>query len=116
MWDGHLYTMWSFSCLLCQVALYQASAYQVVLFSPASLKLNSLKGNIIKRNILSIFTELGFNRNEPIREQQPNPLPDRKELDDIIFDELGITETERNEVYWSVAELVKQRLDKAASR
>jgi hypothetical protein len=39
-----------------------------------------------------------------------------KELDDIIFDELGLTEEERKEVYWSVAELVKQRLEKAGSR
>lgn len=68
------------------------------------------------KEIVSILTELGFNRNEAIREQQPNPLPDRKELDDIIFNELGLTQEERNEVYWSVAELVKQRLDKAASR
>ncbi|MEK7728312.1 MAG: hypothetical protein AAB354_07840 [candidate division KSB1 bacterium] len=43
-------------------------------------------------------------------------LPDRKALDDIIFNELGLTQAERNEVYWSVAELVKQRLDKAATR
>lgn len=37
-------------------------------------------------------------------------------MDDIIFDELGLTRAERNEVYWSVAELVQQRLDKAATR
>jgi hypothetical protein len=48
--------------------------------------------------------------------QQLNHVPDRKALDDIIFDELGLTPDERNEVYWSVAELVKQRLDKAATR
>ena len=41
---------------------------------------------------------------------------DRKALDDVIFDELELTQDERNEDYWSVAELVKQRLDKAASR
>jgi len=63
-----------------------------------------------------ILVELGFDRNLPIRNQQPNPLPDRKALDDIIFDELGLTRAERNEVYWSVAELVKQRLDRAATR
>lgn len=71
---------------------------------------------LASRKMLDIFTELGFKRNEPIREQIPNPLPDRKELDNIIFDELGLTQVERNEVYYSVAELVKQRLDKAASR
>jgi hypothetical protein len=68
------------------------------------------------RVIGNIFTELGFDRSLSIRDQQPNPLPDRKELDDIIFDELGLTKDERNEVYWATAELVKQRLDKAGSR
>jgi hypothetical protein len=67
------------------------------------------------RPIYSIFTELGFNQNKPIREQKPNPLPDRKALDDIVFDALGLTEEERKEVYWAVAELVKNRLEKAKS-
>ncbi|MCX6308262.1 MAG: Eco57I restriction-modification methylase domain-containing protein [Bacteroidia bacterium] len=69
-----------------------------------------------KREILDFLNELGFDRSFPIRQQQPNPLPDRKELDDLIFDELGLTINERNEVYWATAELVKQRLDKAGSR
>ncbi|PMP86430.1 MAG: hypothetical protein C0174_01630, partial [Thermodesulfobium narugense] len=69
----------------------------------------------INREILTIFTELGFDPNKPIREQEPNPLPDRKALDDIIFDALGLTEEERKEVYWAVAELVKTRLEKARS-
>jgi len=42
-------------------------------------------------------------------------LPDRAELDNIVFDELGLTEEERKEVYWAVCELVKQRLEKARS-
>jgi len=42
-------------------------------------------------------------------------LPDRKALDDIVFDILGLTEDERNEVYWAVCELVKNRLEKAKS-
>jgi hypothetical protein len=78
-------------------------------------KLFTQKQTFLTREIKSIFEELGFDKNKPIREQQPNPLPDRKELDDIIFDELGLTEEERKEVYWSVAELVKQRLDKSKS-
>ncbi|SMO32526.1 Eco57I restriction-modification methylase [Balnearium lithotrophicum] len=65
--------------------------------------------------ILSIFTELGFDPNKPIREQEPNPLPDRKALDDIVFDALGLTEEERKEVYYAVAELVYNRLNKARS-
>ena len=68
-----------------------------------------------KRVVEQIFTELGFDKTRPIREQEPNPLPDRKELDDIVFDALGLTEEERKEVYWAVAELVKARLDKAKS-
>jgi hypothetical protein len=68
-----------------------------------------------KRPIKSIFEELGINPDKPIRDQEPNPLPDRAELDKIIFDELGLTEEERKEVYWSVCELVKERLEKAKS-
>ncbi len=49
------------------------------------------------------------------RQSYPNPLPDRKALDDIVFDAPGLTEDERREVYWAVAELVKNRLDKAGS-
>jgi len=67
------------------------------------------------REIGNIFEELGLDPSKPIREQEPKPLPDRAELDKIIFDELGLTEEERKEVYWAVAELVKQRLEKARS-
>ena len=63
----------------------------------------------------SIFTEIWIDKTKNIRSQTPKPLPDRKELDDIIFDELGLTQEERNEVYRSLAELVKARLDKAKS-
>ncbi|PJB20931.1 MAG: hypothetical protein CO114_08065 [Euryarchaeota archaeon CG_4_9_14_3_um_filter_38_12] len=69
----------------------------------------------VNRPIKSIFEECGIDPNKPIREQEPNPLPDRAELDNIIFDELGLTEEERKEVYWAVCELVKQRLEKARS-
>lgn len=69
----------------------------------------------IKQNYYSLFQERGINPKQPIREQEPNPLPERKELDDIIFDILGLTEQERKEVYWAVCELVKNRLEKARS-
>jgi hypothetical protein len=71
--------------------------------------------DISRRDVLDIFTELGINPALPIREQKPNPLPDRKALDNIVFDILGLTEDERNEVYWAVCELVKNRLEKARS-
>ncbi|MEM0136357.1 MAG: Eco57I restriction-modification methylase domain-containing protein, partial [Thermoplasmatales archaeon] len=78
-------------------------------------KLKDVLSNISKREMLSVFKEIGIERDKPIREQEPNPLPDRAELDQIIFDELGLTQNERKEVYWSVCELVKQRIDKAKS-
>lgn len=67
---------------------------------------------MFSRKIKDVFTELGINPTLPIREQKPNPLPDRKALDDIVFDILGLTEAERNEVYWAVCELVKIGLRK----
>ena len=83
---------------------------------PMLLKItSSFKESILMREPKSIFEELGFDQTKPIREQEPNPLPDRAELDGIIFDALGLTEEERKEVYWAVAELVKQRLEKARS-
>ncbi len=74
-----------------------------------------LFSSFVRGEIPSIFTELGFDPNKPIREQEPNPLPDRKALDDIVFDALDLTKDERKEVYWAVAELVKNRLEKARS-
>jgi len=68
-----------------------------------------------KRQPLSVYKEFSIDPSKPIREQEPKPLPDRAELDNIIFDELGLTKEERKEVYWSICELVKQRLDKAKS-
>jgi hypothetical protein len=65
------------------------------------------------RPIRSIFQELGIDSAVSIRSQSPNPLPDRKALDDVILDAVGLTQAERNEFYWSVCELVKARLDKA---
>jgi len=80
---------------------------------------NNVNQKLIEKFLLrptkSIFTELGFDPLKPIREQEPNPLPDRKVLDDIVFDALGLTKEERKEVYWAVAELVKNRLEKAKS-
>ncbi len=78
---------------------------------------NCLQGKKIqdKSRKVNGLEELVINPNRPIREQTPNPLPDRKALDDIVFDILGLTEDERKEVYWAVCELVKNRLEKARS-
>jgi len=64
-----------------------------------------------------IFTECGIDPKSeiPIAEQDPRPLPDRKALDDIVFDALGLTEDERKEVYRAVCQLVWERISKAKS-
>lgn len=83
--------------------------------TPYIKKLKNAIKVLEKREIKSIFEECGFNPHLPIRDQEPNPLPDHKELDDIIFDILDLTKEERKEVYWAVCELVKNRLEKAKS-
>ena len=90
------------------------SAKRLLIVDPNKIK-NVSKYDLSNKNFKSIFQELGFDPIKPIREQQPNPLPDRKALDDVVFDTLGLTEEERKEVYWATAELVKNRLDKARS-
>jgi hypothetical protein len=68
-----------------------------------------------KREPVSVFLECGIDPSKPIREQEPNPLSDRAQFDKVIFDELGLAEEERKEIYWSICELVKERLEKARS-
>ncbi|MGA9351047.1 MAG: Eco57I restriction-modification methylase domain-containing protein [Anaerolineae bacterium] len=41
--------------------------------------------------------------------------PDRRALDDVVFDALGLTQGEREAVYEAVVELVRKRLEKARS-
>jgi hypothetical protein len=42
-------------------------------------------------------------------------LPDRRELDKVVFEAIGLTEEEQLEVYQAVVTLVKNRLVKARS-
>jgi adenine-specific DNA-methyltransferase len=85
----------------------------------------------LTRPILSIFEELGFqkcNKKKCNHPEHPyeyvNPeevsfdriMPDRRELDKIIFETLNLTEEEQLEVYKAVIELVKNRILKAKSR
>ncbi len=100
------------------IRLLKEDIYELEIPNPILFLLGSnesLYKEIMNREIKKVFTELGFDPNKPIHEQEPNPLPDRKALDDIVFDALGLTEEERKEVYWAVAELVQNRLKKAKS-
>ena len=89
----------------------------LIVFNPKIINESYFKvfDKLCKRPVKSIFEDPGINQAKPIRDQEPKPLPDRAELDKIVFDELGLTKEERKEVYWSVCELVKQRLEKARS-
>ncbi len=71
----------------------------------------------INREISLIFEECGIDPKSkiPIEEQEPKPLPDRAELDKIVFDALGLTVDERKEVYRAVCRLVWNRISKAKS-
>ena len=93
-------------------------AKRILLFNPkelSSIKIEKIIDKLGKREPKSVYIECGIDSSKPIREQEPNPLPDRAELDNIVFDELGLTKEERKEVYWAVCELVQQRLSKAKS-
>ena len=89
----------------------------LIVFSPMKIseKHIELFKQLSHRSVKNVYEECGFDPTRPIRDQEPQPLPDRAELDNIIFDELKLTDDERKDVYWSVCELVKQRLDKAKS-
>jgi hypothetical protein len=65
----------------------------------------------------TIFEECGIDPKSdiPIDQQDPKPLPDRAELDNIVFDALNLTQEERKDVYRAVCQLVWNRISKARS-
>ncbi|MGQ9600586.1 MAG: hypothetical protein ACUVWZ_14375 [Anaerolineae bacterium] len=75
-----------------------------------------------KRELRSIFEELGlpcpdrdYSNIDPNDVSLDKVLPDRRALDEVVFEALGLTEEEQLEVYRAVVELVKMRLSKAQS-
>jgi len=99
--------------------------------SSSESKLQQISMELFNRPILSLFIELGFKKcdqknckhpEHPYEYVKPEEvsfdriMPDRRELDKIIFEVLGLTEEEQLEVYRAVLELVKNRLLKAKSR
>ena len=72
------------------------------------------KNNLLERNIETIFNEIGTHN--PSNVSLSKVKPDRRELDKIIMgDILGLTDDEQLEVYRSVVDLVKSRIEKAKS-
>jgi len=109
-----------FSEILCRSGLGLGArslmVYEVndfLMIDPIFLPNNKIR--LLDRELLSIYEECGLDKSVELKTQRPNPLPDRKALDDIVFDALGLTQDERNEVYWAVCELVQNRLTKARS-
>jgi len=80
-------------------------------------KVPPLFNNVANHEIDSLFKQCGIDpeSNIPIEEQEPKPLPDRAELDNIVFDALNLTKDERKEVYRAVCRLVANRISKAKS-
>jgi len=91
------------------------------------IKIEKFK-NFIIRNQKEIMEELGFkkcnqdnchHREHPYEYVKPEEvsfdkiMPDRREIDRIIFEAIGLTKEEQLEVYRTVVELVKNRLLKA---
>jgi len=72
---------------------------------------------IANRKINNIFIECGIDPklDIPIERQEPKPLLDRAELDNIIFDAIGLTSEEQKDVYRAVCRLVWNRISKAKS-
>ncbi|HID27373.1 MAG TPA: SAM-dependent DNA methyltransferase [Methanosarcinales archaeon] len=76
-------------------------------------KLESAFTKLCNRPIGSVFEEIGANN--PNEVSLDKVKPDRLELDNIVFDILGLTANERLEVYKAVVDLVRSRIDKAKS-
>lgn len=78
--------------------------------------------SLARRPFRSIFEELGLPKpNKDYSNIRPEDvsldkvLPDRQALDQVVFEALGLTEEEQQEVYRAVVGLVKDRLAKAKS-
>jgi hypothetical protein len=117
--------------------IYGPEVNNIYLVNPSILaehdkqSLERIFNNMRNREILSIFEELGFQKCKNKKKDHPEHpyeyvkpeevsfdriMPDRRELDKIVFGALGLTEEEQLEVYRAVLELVKNRLLKAKSK
>jgi len=78
---------------------------------------NLQKVKPLHRDIEDLFKECGIDPKSrtPIENQEPNPLPDRADLDKVVFDALELSDKERKEVYHAVCRLVWNRISKANS-
>jgi len=96
--------------------VYEVKRFMII--KPDLVDFNIDLSDFEKRDSKSIFEECGIEpkSSTPISEQEPSPMPDRIELDNIVFDALGLTQDERKEVYRAVCQLVWNRISKAKSK
>jgi hypothetical protein len=76
-------------------------------------KLSEAFDNLSQREIGPVFEEIGAETPEGVALDKVKP--DRRELDEAVFEILGLTEEEQLEVYKAVVDLVKSRIEKAKS-
>ena len=83
-------------------------------------KLLQIAKDLNSRNFMTIFEELGFQKpNETFSNINPDDisldriLKDRRELDRVIFEAIGLNELEQLDIYKAVISLVKNRAIKA---
>lgn len=68
---------------------------------------------LVKRNIGTLFEEIGAKVPEKVK--LDNVKKDRLELDNVIFDFLGLSKKEKLEVYRAIVDLIRWRIEKARS-
>ena len=76
----------------------------------------SLFDDFCNYSLQTIFEEIWIDENKDIRLQTPSPRELRKKIDDIVFEVLWLNNDERNEIYRTMAELLKTRIEKAKNK
>lgn len=87
--------------------IYGPELSQVVLLNPSVLSKSE------HQDLTRCFQSLGSRHIQKILDEIHQP--DRRALDDVVFDVLGLTAGEREAVYEAVVNLVRARLEKARS-
>ena len=86
-------------------------------YGPEILRFDCLKMSVFsksqRRDLLDRFEAMKEREVLPIFDEVDQP--DRRALDDVVFDALGLTQGEREAVYEAVVTLVRKRLEKARS-
>jgi tRNA1(Val) A37 N6-methylase TrmN6 len=99
------------------IMTYEASRINIInpkiIPSSKIAKIEKVINKISKREISDIFKEIGASNPDEVTFKKVEK--DRFELDNVIFDILNLSRSQRLEVYKAVVDLVKSRLEKAKS-